>query len=168
EIWKDIEDYEDYYEISSLGRFRSKTRTIINKNGKKFLYHSRIIEPRLDKYGYLRVQLNKNNKAIYRTVHRLVAIHFIPNPNNYPQVNHIDGIKINNAVSNLEWCTVYDNLNHSYSSGLKQIKLSKQDVSNIREMYKLGDCTQKEIGVIFNVSKEHVNGIINNKKRINI
>lgn len=168
ESWKDIEEYEDSYEVSSLGRVRSKTRTITYKTGKKHTYKAKVLKLRLDKDGYLLITLNKENRLETISVHRLVAIHFIPTSDRSLQVNHKDGNKENNTISNLEWCTVYDNLSHSYSSGLKKTKLSKQDVSEIKELYKSGNYTQKEIGVIFNVAKEHVNGIINNKKRVNV
>lgn len=168
EIWKDVIDYEDHYQISSKGRIRSKDRCVIYKNGKTYFYKSKILKLLIDEYGYLRVNLNKNNKMQTKNIHRLVATHFIPNPDNLSQINHIDGVKENNTISNLEWCDAYHNLNHSYENNLKQIKLTKKDVQRIKEIYESGYYTQREIGEIYNVKKEHINGIINNKKRVHV
>ena len=74
-----------------------------------------LLKTRLNNEGYLLVGLTKNGKQKTFTVHRLVAITFLDNPSNKPQVNHIDGDKLNNAVSNLEWCTASENTNHTYS-----------------------------------------------------
>lgn len=85
-------------------------------------YHKRTLPhkltPTLDKYGYLKIKLSIKGKTYYRTIHRLVAETFIPNPNNLPQVNHIDGNKLNNDVSNLEWVTPKENTLHAYLTGL--------------------------------------------------
>ena len=101
EIWKDIEGYEGLYQVSNFGRVRSL------KNGKV-----RILKPLTNKNGYLRVQLYKNNSLKTIFIHRLVAMAFIPNPNNLPMVNHKDEDKTNNIVSNLEWCDAKYNSNY--------------------------------------------------------
>lgn len=166
EVWKDVLGYENYYQISSHGRIRSVQRSIIYKNGKHYNYESKFLKLLIDKYGYYRVNLNKDNKMSTQNIHRLVAIHFIPNPENFLQINHINGIKSDNKVENLEWCDTYHNLNHSYINKLKRIKLTKKDVYDIKELYKSGKYTQLQIGVMYNICKEHVNGIINNRKRV--
>lgn len=100
EIWKPIEEYEGY-EVSSYGRVRSKRK---------------ILKPQLTEKGYLRHTIqNKSNK-----VHRLVAQAFLPNPNNYPEVNHKDENKQNNRVDNLEWCSHSQNLLHSRGKTILQ------------------------------------------------
>lgn len=105
EVWKDIKDFRGLYKISSFGRVISLPR-----NGtKKDTY---FIKPSIDRYGYIRYSLSKNNKQYHRQAHRLVAEAFIPNPNNKPQVNHIDGKKHNNRVDNLEWNTASENISH--------------------------------------------------------
>lgn len=101
EQWKTIIDYPDY-EVSNLGRVRSF------KFGKE-----KILSSRIDKDGYLIANLWKNGEQKTCKVHRLVAQAFLPNPNNYPQVNHKDENKQNNCVDNLEWCT--NQYNHEYS-----------------------------------------------------
>lgn len=100
EIWKDIDDYEGFYQVSNLGRVRSLDNWIWNGTG-FFLKPGKVLIPRKTKTGYLRVQLK--GKDFY--IHRLVATTFIDNPLNFPQVNHKDENKANNEVSNLEWCT---------------------------------------------------------------
>lgn len=98
EIWKDIEGYEDDYQVSNLGRVKSLPKKCWNGKGYWFR-DGRILIPIKSKKGYLNVWCRKR---IFK-VHRLVANAFIPNPQNLPQVNHIDGDKTNNCVTNLEW-----------------------------------------------------------------
>lgn len=97
EIWKDIEGYEGLYQVSNLGRVK----------------RAYILKPYKDKKGYLAVQLSKHNKVKRLFVHRLVAMAFIPNPNNLPQVNHKDRNTSNNHMGNLEWCDARYNLEYS-------------------------------------------------------
>lgn len=108
EVWKDIKGYEGLYQISNLGRVKSLKRFNTNNANTK----DRILKPSLDRKGYLHVVLCKNNKRYNKTLHRLVAEAFIENPENKPQVNHIDEDKTNNRVSNLEWMTNKENRNH--------------------------------------------------------
>lgn len=127
EQWKNIINYEQYYEISNYGRVRRiKYDNVANGTKYKLPYY---IKPRIDKDGYLRytLSLKGKNKSYY--AHRLVAIHFIPNPNNLPCVNHKHGNKNDNSVEELEWCSIRDNNLHALKSGLrvmKNNKLSKQ------------------------------------------
>lgn len=97
--WKSITGYEDRYLISDTG-------LVYSKLSKHLLYQ------KIDRYGYKVVALCRNGKRKFFTVHRLVALAFIPNPNNLPTVNHKDENKINNHVSNLEWATIKDNDNY--------------------------------------------------------
>ena len=73
----------------------------------------------LDGNGYPCVRLCKNGKSIIRKIHRLVALHYLPNPNNYKCVNHKDGNKQNNSINNLEWCTYSQNMKHAYDNKLR-------------------------------------------------
>lgn len=116
EIWKDIPGYEGVYQASTLGRIRSLDRTIIRSASKRRGPHEaklkgQVIKPVLRKDGYAVVPLGK--KSPCTRVHQIVAKTFIPNPENKPEVNHIDGKKSNNAVTNLEWCTTSENQLHS-------------------------------------------------------
>ena len=114
EIWKDIKDFESYYQISNLGRIRSVTRKakvkILNNDYRTI--KGQLLSPAKTKDGYLKVSLSKEHKRYYFKVHRLVAQTFIPNPNNYPCVNHKDENKSNTGVDNLEWCTIKYNCNY--------------------------------------------------------
>lgn len=103
EIWKDIEGYEGLYQVSNFGRVKSLN---YNHTGKE-----KLLKQKNDIYGYTMCSLWKNRKRIYKKTHRLVAQAFLPNPNNFPQVNHKNEIKTDNRVENLEWCSAKYNTN---------------------------------------------------------
>ena len=105
EEWRDIIGYEGKYQVSNLGRVKSLKNTRGN-------YREKILKPGKDAKGYKQVSLYKNGKGKMYKIHRLVAIAFIPNPNNYPMINHKDEDKTNNCVDNLEWCTNKYNMNY--------------------------------------------------------
>lgn len=98
-IWKHIKWFEDYYLISDIGQVWSIRR-------------KRVLKPKIDRYGYEVVVLSVDGRSYYRTVHRLVAQAFVPNPYNLPTVNHINEVKTDNRAVNLEWASVVDNDNH--------------------------------------------------------
>lgn len=138
EIWKEIKGYEGMFAVSNLGRVKSLARRVSNHTG--FINKpERILKPIKDIKGYLRVYLSKNNKNKFTPIHRLVSFAFIPNPENKPQVNHIDGNKQNNHVENLEWCTNRENSIHAirmglndhskYESGRPKRKVNQIDIS---------------------------------------
>lgn len=119
EIWKDIDGFAGYYEISNYGRVKSLPKTMGNPN---HLSKIKILKPKIDKYGYACVKLCsqiEKGKIKYVTIHRLVAKAFIPNPNNLKTVNHLDGNKQNNLIRNLEWCSHKENIDHAWATGLK-------------------------------------------------
>ena len=112
EKWLPIPMYEGYYEISSTGKIKSLTRTIIRSDGKKLPINGKELKQYIGKDGYYKVILSKDGIVTNFPVHRLVALTFIPNPNNLPIVNHKDENKLNNNVDNLEWCTYEYNTNY--------------------------------------------------------
>ena len=106
EIWKDVKGYEGLYQVSNTGKVKSLKRHII-------------LKPSLNPKGYLHIVLYKNAKSKAGIIHRLVAEAFIPNLENKPQVNHINGIKTDNNADNLEWCTNGENQKHAFALGLQ-------------------------------------------------
>lgn len=122
EIWKPINGYEGYYEISNLGNVKSVKRFYrLKENGKEIEVKEKCINPFISS-GYSRVSLTKNGKSKKYSVHRIVAEAFIPNPNNLPLVNHKDETRNNNCVNNLEWCTHSYNIN--YGTTIERISKS--------------------------------------------
>lgn len=112
EIWKDCKHYEGLYQVSNYGRVKGLKRTIICKNGVEKPIEEKYITQHDNGNGYLFVNLYKHNKSKREYVHRLVAMAFIPNPENKPTVNHKDEDKQNNHVDNLEWMTYKENNNY--------------------------------------------------------
>lgn len=105
EVWKDVQGYEGRYRVSNFGNVLS-------------LVSNKPLKPRRSKKGYLTVVLYLKGKAKEFKIHRLVAMHFIPNPENKPEVNHKDGNKENNYIGNLEWATTKENINHAVKHNL--------------------------------------------------
>lgn len=107
EIWKDVPGYVGLYQVSNLGNIRS-----LSKKRGWLQLRCRLMKVRKNKHGYLQVHLmNGNNRKTFN-VHRLVANAFIPNPDNKPYVDHIDGVRYHNFVENLRWCTQKENMNY--------------------------------------------------------
>jgi hypothetical protein len=114
EVWKPIKDFEDYYDVSSLGRFRSKDRRIIRHNGIIENKPKRILKNNYYSNGYVQLILYVEKVRFNFLAHRVIAEHFIENPLDGGVVNHKNMIKWDNRVSNLEWCTHKQNIQHAY------------------------------------------------------
>lgn len=144
-----------FYDIYPDGSIISHS---FNHNGKHIKSHKSY-------NGYLRVPINVDKKRLTFSVHRLVALTFIPNPKNLPTVNHIDGNKQNNNMDNLEWASVKDNVLHAHKIGLRNYTGEKNPKarltnSQVRQIFKLrGKLTQIKIAEKFNVSRSAISCI---------
>lgn len=112
EEWKPVVGFEGYYEVSSLGRVRSVERAVIDKRGRRRMYPAMMLATYLNCHGRVLIGLWRDNRINRMSVHRLVAMAFLPNPDNLPEVNHKDENPQNNRVDNLEWCTHFYNQNY--------------------------------------------------------
>lgn len=154
EIWKDIEGYEGLYQVSNLGRVKSLNYSRTGKEG--------ILKPNPTKRGYIIVEL----KSKPFQVHRLVAQAFIPNPNNLPQVNHIDENTSNNIVSNLEWCTAEYNSNYGTRNERIKQSLQKPVIQyNINNEYINTFPSIIEAHKLTGVDNHHISACCNNKRK---
>jgi hypothetical protein len=166
EVWKDIKDFEGLYQVSNLGNVkRLKSKRVLSE---------RLIGRSLDRYGYVKRTLSKDGKNYYFTEHRLVGLAFIENPEEKSTINHINGIKTDNRLENLEWNTNLENKQHAISIGLTDLKgtkhpkckLSEEQVLEIRKIgfsqtrtslsKKYGVCRNSILGIIMGKNWNHV------------
>ena len=163
EEFRPIKGYEDRYEVSNLGNVKSLTRKVNSRYGTRIL-NGRILKPGIS-MGYPVVSLGNKSQSI----HRLVASAFIDNPENKPQVNHIDNDRTNNLPSNLEWCTLQENIQHAVNQGrhvhgetMGWSKLEPKDIKEIFERRANGE-TLKSIGEAVGCSLYNVYMILKRK-----
>jgi hypothetical protein len=166
EIWKHIPGYQ-YYQISTTGQIKSLDRRLPHNKHKTYMIRKgKLLTPYVNQSGYYIIRLCESGQ-IFRTIHSLVALTFIPNPENKPQVNHINGDKKDNRVENLEWVTNGENMKHAYRIGLKcnkgiknpGNKLSENDILEIRNSNEKQDVIANR----FNIKQCHVSSIKNKK-----
>lgn len=147
EKWKDIPGYEGIYEVSGKGKVRSKEgKTTYSERHGKRIWKSRILKEKNPKGRDVRVSLWKGGKPRDFLAHRLVAMAFIPNPENKPCINHKDGDPRNNKIGNLEWCTYKENENHAKRNGLdghsKIIYLTHKKTGMKSKFYSMADASK--------------------------
>lgn len=165
EIWKDIEGYENSYQISSFGRIKSLNK-IINNN----FYKEKILNPSCTNNGYVEIGLYKNKKAKTTTIHRLVAKAFIPNPNNLSQVHHKNHIRSDNHIENLEWVDQLQNTRYAQQAG-KMLKgersplaiLTQEQVNKIRAEFIKNNLNYGQMARKYMVSEGCIKHILLNR-----
>lgn len=164
EEWKDIKGFEGFYQISNLGRVKS----LVRKGTPKEI----ILKQQTNAYGYWQVGLRKPKMQIkFRRPHRLVAEAFIPKVEGKNYINHKNGIKKDNRIENLEWCTFKENSDHAWRTGLIDnrgenmgwAKLTQQQVNEIRSKYIPRKYSMRKLAKEYKVSYGAINAIINNK-----
>lgn len=166
EIWKDVIGYDGLYKVSNHGRLLSiKPLVSFYNKGKT---SNVMIKGMINHKGYNLKGLSKNGIKKNISIHRIVAIHFIPNPFNHPQVNHIDGDKLNNHVENLEWCTAKENMRHCVDNGMHNT-LRGKDVANSKMVFDMQTGvffdTIKETAFAYNINYKYLSAMLKNTCR---
>lgn len=169
EVWKTVDGFGNYYEVSNTGKVRSVDR-LVHHCGESRNHHrihrGCILKQKVDCYGYATVHLRNKTlgKELWPSVHRLVAEAFIPNPENKLTVNHKDGNKLNNSIDNLEWADSKEQMNHASSLGL----LPRRGKSLYSEEFKIAvknyhtdnQCSIKHLARAFSISPRTANRIV--------
>lgn len=136
--WLPIKNYEGLYEVSDIGLVRSVDRIVVGKDGKNYPFRGKLLSIHNNsQVGYPQIGLWKNNKGLQHYVHRLVAEAFIDNPHSLPEVNHLDGVRSNNTVDNLEWVTSSGNSLHAYKIGLRKPSPPRMDDEDLQTVLDL-------------------------------
>lgn len=171
EQWKDIPSFEGRYIASNTGKIRTLVEFIdnpfrgkIRRQKNRHFGKDSIVGPKLSAKGYQRVNLG----GVVYQVHRLVAMTWIPNTEDKPQINHIDGNKLNNHISNLEWVTNQENRDHAKDNNLicrRDRNCSYQKLTNLQcldiiNLYKTSKISQKKIGLLYGVCQQTISKII--------
>lgn len=176
EIFKVIPNTNGIYFASNLGTVKSIDHKVLHSNSVVRIQFGRVLKPQICKKGYAQVSIKMNGKLINTGVHRLVALAFIQNTNNYPQVNHINCKKLDNTVKNLEWCTNKQNNSHAIKNNLMRpnygekhhmAKLKNEDVFLIINRINKGETITK-ISKEYSMSTTAISNIYHRKTYINL
>lgn len=170
EIWKELKGYSINYLISNTGKIKSPDQTVDIGMGRIQFKKERIIKCHVSNRGYWAVGLTcEKGKSKVFHLHRLLAQTFIPNPNEYKCINHKDGNKLNNHISNLEWVTHSQNNKHAYDTGLKKPcrKITTEHVVQIRALSRHLGVRHFQLAAMYNAKPSAISEIVNYKLRIN-
>jgi hypothetical protein len=171
EIWMPVDVggfYEGLYEISNMGRWKILYREWATYNGATTKFDERITNGSLS-HGYRVVCMKKDNIGKSIGLHRLVALAFLPNPNDLPMVNHKNAVRNDNRVENLEWCTAKENNAHAFKMGLMNIakgerqrsaKLTDEKVRAMRRLYETGEYSTYDLSKIFDIDSRQCGRIV--------
>lgn len=162
EVWIDIAGYEGLYQVSNLGRIQSLPRVNLCVN-RKYVRKGKVLKGMSDKDGYLYVLLSKEGVQRKFLIHRLVAKHFIPNPQNFPQVNHRNEVVDDNRLENLEWCDCVYNIR--YGTGIKRrakLQTNKHGAKAVLQFTLDGEFVREfpstmEIVIVYGFRQSHIN-----------
>jgi hypothetical protein len=169
EVWKDIDESVGKHQVSSFGNIRSLDRMRTNRWGTLSPVKGRSMKLKIGNNGYLTIHL-RDRSIEHPSVHRLVAVAFIPNPDNKSTVNHKDGDKQNNNVSNLEWSTSAEQINHALSNGLIKVrghsKFSTEYKQTIKDYHLKESCSIKTLAKVFDISERTAGRIANEGETI--
>ena len=172
--WAPIPGWEGAFEVRADGVIRSLDRQVRNIRGFRMVY-GKIMPERINHNGYRTVSVSHRGKSSSISVHRALALAFIPNQEGKAQVNHKDGNKLNCSLDNLEWTTPSENVRHAFSIGLRRTsfacgsdcyaaKLTETDVHNIRRCYQAGGVTMAKLATHYGVHTNTVWKVVNRIK----
>ena len=163
EVFRDIPGWEGMYQVSNIGTVRSVDRTVGSVTGKTYNRKGKVLRQNYNEDGYKIVYLSRNARDITMGVHRAMGLAFIPNLDQKPMINHINAIRDDNRLENLEWCTNAENIKHSFDMGISCNKgdnhpnrvLTMDMVRAIRQELATGK-TPKEVSEIIGTKRRNV------------
>lgn len=167
ETWKDIKGFEGHYQISSFGRVKSVSRWRDTHKNSGYITKEKIMKQKRGLTGYYSVGICLNAVQTFKTIHRLVAEHFVTNADDKPTVNHIDGDKANNKVSNLEWSTHSEQMVHAFKHDLLELRGSEKfplevKLQVLNFMKENEGVSIRKTAKLFNMSRRTVQRIVTN------